>query len=448
MRPLRAISSMVLSLNYSVQGLPAGFSISSFGVAGFFGPGDIANSPYHVTITATDGFYSTSTTFDWTVAPASPISVQSPSRITSHVNAVIHQQVQATTTAGLPLTYSATGLPTGLSINAQTGLITGTLAMLSAIPGTFNPLITVTDGVNTSSTQFEWTIKTADSPNFVNLPIPGGGLLELASPSNTQLSASISPTAGVGVPNGIQFPFGYLNFQIISLSPQALAPGGVVALELVINGQSTTGINQYFKYGPTPANPAPHWYDFLLNQTTDSDIATGTGMSSLGGGIYTLRLVDGGRGDDDLSANGIIEDLGGLGTGTITITSANTTTTLTSDHVTGSTYGQDVHFTATVSSASGTPTGSVQFKIDGQNVGSPQTLVGGVASLDVPKLSAVDHAIVALYSSDNGNFIGSAGDFTQDVNPALLTITAANKTKSYGAAAPCAGDRLLGIHHG
>jgi hypothetical protein len=75
--------------------------------------------------------------------------VANPSQLTSYVGAAVSQQIHASTTSGLPLTYSATGLPTGLSIDPHTGLISGTVAMLSALPGRFNPRVTVTDGVNT-----------------------------------------------------------------------------------------------------------------------------------------------------------------------------------------------------------------------------------------------------------------------------------------------------------
>ena len=78
----------------------------------------------------------------------------------------------------------------------------------------------------------------------------------------------------------------------------------------------------------------------------------------------------------------------------------------------------------------------MQFKIDGQNVGVPQALSGGAASLDIPVLSATDHAIAAIYSSDDPAFTNYEGDFTQHVDPAALTIVAVNKSKVYGAPLP------------
>src|SRR5207245_1219563 len=88
----------------------------------------------------------------------------------------------------------------------------------------------------------------------------------------------------------------------------------------------------------------------------------------------------------------------------------STAVTLTSDHAAGSVYGQAVVFTATVSAsdaAAGTPTGSVQFQIDGGNFGLPALLTGGHASLTVAALSAGTHTVAAAYSSDQVRFLDS-----------------------------------------
>ena len=158
-----------------------------------------------------------------------------------------------------------------------------------------------------------------------------------------------------------------------------------------------------------------------------------------------------------LSTGAILLDsiLTGLGTGTVTLqvksltdnsivaqavanvtSSQITTTTITSSNSGGSTYGQQVTFTATVSADTGTPTGFVQFQIDSVNSGSPVSLVGGLASFQTSLLSAGQHTISALYTSSTTDFVDSQGSFTQTVARAPLTITAADKTKLYGAALP------------
>lgn len=91
--------------------------------------------------------------------------------------------------------------------------------------------------------------------------------------------------------------------------------------------------------------------------------------------------------------------------------------------------GSNMTFTATltaISPASGTPTGSVQFRADGTALGSPAILVSGVASLTTASLSHGTHTITAEYAGD-GNFIGS----TNSLSPNQIINTrpaAANDT--------------------
>jgi hypothetical protein len=60
----------------------------------------------------------------------------------------------------------------------------------------------------------------------------------------------------------------------------------------------------YHKFGPTPASPVPHWYEFLYDGSTGAEFD---------GGRIILHFVDGGRGDDDLTANGRVTDIGAPG---------------------------------------------------------------------------------------------------------------------------------------
>src|SRR5262249_50224061 len=57
---------------------------------------------------------------------------------------------------------------------------------------------------------------------------------------------------------------------------------------------------------------------------------------------------------------------------------------------------------------SGVPTGTVQFRDNGVNVGTPVTLVNGAASITLTTLPLGLHTITAIYSGD-GNFLPSTG---------------------------------------
>jgi sugar lactone lactonase YvrE len=125
-----------------------------------------------------------------------------------------------------------------------------------------------------------------------------------------------------------------------------------------------------------------------------------------------LMKVGPGGGTPTLFASGF------TGGEAIVIVPSSTTTTLTSDHPGGSVYGQPVTFTATVSAATGTPTGSVQFQIDGANFGAAVPLNNGTAQISIATLSASPHNITAAYTSNSSSFLNSS-----TASPLVQTVT-------------------------
>jgi co-chaperonin GroES (HSP10) len=101
------------------------------------------------------------------------------------------------------------------------------------------------------------------------------------------------------------------------------------------------------------------------------------------------------QGATDASGSG----LGPAATASITVNKRTPTVALSSS-VNPSDFGQSVTFTATVSSGSGTPTGTVQFKDGGTNLGSAQALTNGTAQLTTSALASGSHVITADYSGD------------------------------------------------
>jgi hypothetical protein len=90
-----------------------------------------------------------------------------------------------------------------------------------------------------------------------------------------------------------------------------------------------------------------------------------------------------------------------------------------------SVYGQAVSFTATVTGAS--PTGSVQFNIDGGAFGSPATLASGTATSGTTStLSPGAHTVTAVYSGDTNNAQGTGSlNGGQVVNQSSVNVTVA-----------------------
>jgi hypothetical protein len=82
---------------------------------------------------------------------------------------------------------------------------------------------------------------------------------------------------------------------------QGVTPGASTTLTILT--PSGVEVNTYFKYGRTLALPFNHWYRFVFDNTTGAEVGTN---------MVVLHFVDGQRGDDDISANGTIVDIGAL----------------------------------------------------------------------------------------------------------------------------------------
>ena len=111
-----------------------------------------------------------------------------------------------------------------------------------------------------------------------------------------------------------------------------------------------------------------------------------------------------------------------------------TSTVVTSSRTPASTYGQSITFTATVRPSTGTgiPTGTVQFNIDGVNVGGILTLnAQGRATYSTATLTAGLHTIIATYSGSAIFAGGGSAAFTQIVNQAVsATVLTSNVNPS------------------
>jgi hypothetical protein len=145
------------TLTYSATGLPAGLSISSS--TGLISGTPTTATTSNATVTAKDTTGAQgSASFSWTISPSGNIvSVTNPGSQTTTAGASVSLQIHASDSAsGQTLTYSATGLPSGLRISSSTGLITGS-------PNTANTYavkVTVTDSTGAKgSASFSWTVQ-------------------------------------------------------------------------------------------------------------------------------------------------------------------------------------------------------------------------------------------------------------------------------------------------
>src|SRR6202043_2854191 len=93
--------------------------------------------------------------------PGNTVTVTNPGNQTGTVGTAVSLQIHAADSqSGQTLTYSATGLPAGLSINASTGLISGTPSGAQ----TASVTVTATDTTGADgSASFTWTISTGST---------------------------------------------------------------------------------------------------------------------------------------------------------------------------------------------------------------------------------------------------------------------------------------------
>ena len=166
-------------LAWSATGLPPGISLNAAtgAITGRLPYTAAAGSPYSVTITVTDntpggpGGDSASRTFTWRVTntDTTPTLAALSGRTDAEGTAVSIAIAGAADADGDTLAWSATGLPPGLSLNAATGAITGTLPYTAAAASPYSVMVGITDntpggpGGDSASRTFTWRVTNTDT---------------------------------------------------------------------------------------------------------------------------------------------------------------------------------------------------------------------------------------------------------------------------------------------
>lgn len=129
-----------------------------------------------------------------------------------------------------------------------------------------------------------------DQPHVASLYDPDGRYIALVTSGGSSLrDVRFVDAPQAALPLGIETPFGYLASDV----PVANA-GGNATLEFLL--PDDLSFNAFYRFGPTPDDPQPHWYRFRFDGVTGAEIQADR---------ITLHLRDGARGDDSFADAGI-----------------------------------------------------------------------------------------------------------------------------------------------
>ncbi len=168
------------TLAYSAINLPAGLAIDAGTglISGTISATATTGSPYSVVVTVTDNgtpALNGEAAFTWNVTDLNqPPALTNPGSQSSAEGATISLQIVASDPdLGQTLAYSASNLPGGLTINATTGEISGTIAMTAAAGSPYTVILTATDDgspVLNAQTSFTWNVSNTNQAPVVVSP--------------------------------------------------------------------------------------------------------------------------------------------------------------------------------------------------------------------------------------------------------------------------------------
>jgi hypothetical protein len=133
------------------------------------------------------------------------------------------------------------------------------------------------------------SVKEYNAQGYVVLETPTGTVL-----SSCQVAENPSPG---DAPVDVNFDYGFFGFTI-----SGIAVGGSTTLTMTL--PSGVIVDTYYRHGKTPDNQVNHWYEFLYDGETGAEINNN---------VITFHFVDALRGDDILTQDSMVIDLGGPG---------------------------------------------------------------------------------------------------------------------------------------
>ena len=335
---------------------------------------------------------------------------------------------------GTVVTITGTNLSSATAVSfGATAATTYTVVSATSITAISPPGAVGTVDVRVTTPGGVSALTAADQ--FTYLPAPTvTAIAPNAGPAIGGTSVTITGTGFTGTTGAGGVKFGAVNATSYSVnsatSITAIAPAGTGTVDVSVtnNGQTsaTSAADQYsYNAAPSVAGVSPASGPAAGGTTvtiTGSDFTGTSGPAGVKFGTvnatsYTVNsattitaVSPAGTGAVDIIVTTAGQVSAASPASRFNYLSAATQTALASSQ-NPSVAGQPVTFTATVSSAGATPTGTVTFNDGGTAIGTA-TLTAGIATFSTSALTAGVHTITARYA-------GNAG-FTASTSPALL----------------------------